>query len=133
MRIVSLGVVVGVLATSLMGCRDSAAPSSPERIEVTRLDAPSTVAPGASVDAVLTVGIGCGLRFDHITEVRSGSEITLTAWGKRLTLPPNTFCIDIRVEEPHTYRLEPPFPSKFTIVVPPIESGTSLTQEVQVQ
>lgn len=133
MRIVSLGVVAGVLVTSLVGCRDSAAPSSPERIEVTRLDAPATVAAGASVDAVLTVRIGCGLRFDHITEVRSGSEITLTAWGERLTPPANTACILIPIEEPHTYRLEPPFPTTFTIVVPPIQSGASLTQEVQVQ
>jgi hypothetical protein len=135
MRIVSLGVVVGVLVTILVGCTDSAAPppSGIARIGVAKLDAPTTVALGSPVDAVLTVEVGGCVSFDHITAARSGSRITLAAWGKTATLPPNAVCMAYLIQEPHTYRLDPPFPTKFTIVVQPIQFGVLLSRDVQVQ
>lgn len=97
------------------------------------LDAPATVAPGASVDAVLTVEWGGCVVFDHITEVRSGSQIELAAWGRELSIPPGAFCTDQAIQTPHTYRLEPPFPTKFTIIVQPITFEVLLERQVLVQ
>ena len=137
MRIVSLGVVVAFLATSLMGCSHSAdsvgPPDGSGKLAVRTLDAPATVAPGTPVDAVLTVEWGGCVVFDHISEVRNGSQIELAAWGRQLSIPPGAFCTDQAFQTPHTYRLEPPFPTKFTIIVQPITFGVLLTRDVTVQ
>jgi hypothetical protein len=137
MRVVSLGVVAGVLVTSLIGCSHSpdsiGPPDGLRKLAVAKLDAPATVAPGAPVDAVLTVEWGACVVFDHISEVRSGSQIELAAWGRQLSIPPGASCTGQAFQTPHTYRLEPPFPTKFTIIVQPVTFGVLLTRQVQVQ
>jgi hypothetical protein len=137
MKIVSLSVTLAVIVTGLGACSEPVGPANqnPEiqQIPVVRLEAPATVAPGTSVDAVLTVEVGGCASFDHITEVRSGSQISLAAWGKVFVPPPNAACEDYAIQEPHTYRLDPPFPPKFTIIVQPVSFGVLLTRDVTVQ
>ena len=130
------GLAVAAVVTVLMGCTDSAGTKEPtelKRLPVSKLEAPATVSAGASVDVVLTVGRGACEAFDHVSEVRDNSQITLAAWGRDLAIPPGAACPDILIEEPHTYRLDPPFPARFTIVVQPIHFGPLLSREVQVQ
>src|ERR1700686_4683892 len=97
MKTVSLGVVVAAMLAGLGACSDSEAPATQDplihQIPVVKLDAPATVAPGASVDVVLTVEVGGCVGFDHIAEVRSGSQINLAAWGKSFVPPPNAACV----------------------------------------
>jgi hypothetical protein len=131
------GLAVAAIVTVLMGCMDSAGPTKEptqfQPLPVSKLEAPATVTAGASVDVVLTVGRGACVAFDHISEVRGDSQITLAAWGRELMIPPGAACIGILIEEPHTYRLDPPFPSRFTILVQPVQFGPLLSREVQVQ
>src|SRR5258706_13706562 len=137
MRIFSLGIALAAMVTGLGACSVWAGPANknPEivQIGVHKLDAPATVAPGGSLDVVLTVEIGGCTSFNHITAVRSGSQISLSAWGKVFTPPNNGFCPDNLLYEQHTYRLEPPFPTKFTLIVQPISFGVLLTRDVTVQ
>jgi hypothetical protein len=137
MRSVSLGVVVGVLATSLMGCSHSpdsvGPPDGLRKLPVAKLEAPATVAAGASIEAVLTVESGGCVVFDHISEVRNGSQIELAAWGKAIVIPAGTSCTDQAIRTPHTYRLTPPFPTQVTIIVQPVTFGVLLTRQVTVE
>jgi hypothetical protein len=123
--------------TGLGACSDPAGPANqnPEivRIGVDKLEAPATVAPGAPVDVVLNVEVGGCTSFDHITAVRDRSRISLSAWGRVFTPPNNGYCMDYLRIEPRTIRLEPPFPTKFTIIVQPIAFGVLLTRDVTVQ
>jgi hypothetical protein len=132
MKTASLGLVVLAVTMGLVGCNESAAPTSQvKRIAVSKLEAAATVAAGAPLDVVLTVEIGGCATFDHISESRSGSQIDLKAWGVVPDSPCATL-MNLKLE-PHAYRLEPPFPTTFTIVVQPIQFGILLTREVQVQ
>jgi hypothetical protein len=137
MKTVSLGLALAVIVSGLGACSDPAGPANqnPEivQIGVNRLDAPATVALGAPIDVVLNVEIGGCTSFDHITAVRGGSEINLSAWGKVFTPPNNGFCMAYLLHEQHSIRLEPPFPTKFTIIVQPITFGVLLTRDVTVQ
>jgi|SRR6266853_5331135 len=137
MKTVSLAIALAVIVAGLGACSDSAGPGrqNPEivQIGVDKLDAPATVAPDAPLDVVLNVEVGGCTSFDHITAVRSGSQINLSAWGKVFTPPNNGYCMDYLLHESHTIRLEPPFPTKFTLIVQPITFGVLLTRDVQVQ
>lgn len=70
-----LGVVLVVL-----GC-SSTAPGDPVLLQVSKIDAPASVAAGSSFGVNLTVGVGDCLVFDHIEARRSESDIILTVWG----------------------------------------------------
>ena len=130
------GLAVAAVVTVLMGCTDSAGTKEPAQshpLPVSKLEAPATVSAGSPVDVVLTVGRGACEAFDHISEVRGDSQITLAAWGRNLASPPGAECPRILIEEPHTYRLDPPFPARFTILVQPVQFGPLLSREVSVQ
>jgi len=130
------GFSVFVIVALALGCRDPAAPkviNHTRLISVSKLEAPATIPAGAPVDVVLTVEVGGCVGFDHISAVRDGSLITLAAWGREAQIPPGAGCMAYLMEEPHTYRLDPPFPRNFTIVVQPIQFGVLLTRDVQVQ
>ena len=136
MKCVRSGLAIAVVITVLTACTDSAGTNELGQLHllpVSKLEAPATISAGASVDVVLTVGRGGCETFDHISEVRGDSQITLAAWGRDVAIPPGDGCVRILIEEPHTYRLDPPFPARFTIVVQPIHFGPLLSREVQVQ
>ena len=129
--------IPAIVALSL-GCRDSAAPVSSKDIRpiaVSKLEAPVSASPATAFDVVLTVEVGGCVGFDHISEVRGGSQITLTAWGREFHPPTGGACLDYLKLEPHAYRLDPPFPSQenITIVVQPVQFGVLLTREVLIQ
>jgi hypothetical protein len=134
---VSSVLLLGVLASSLAGCRDSRAPSAPSEfvlLGANQLSAPATIALGSSLTVVLTVYTGSCLHFDHIDESRRGATITLAPLGiEQKDLPPNTACTSELRLEVHSYQLDPPFPQKFDVVVPPSQFGASVSHAVTVQ
>jgi hypothetical protein len=133
MKTLSLGLAVAMSMTISVGCRDSGGPDQYARLQVTKLEAPATVAAGASVDVVLTVGFGSCITFDRISEGRDGAQINLVVWGRQHIPPGNGSCPDILLTEPRAYRLEPPFPPRFTVVIPPVFGERLLTQDIEVQ
>ena len=137
---VSSVLLLGVLAGSLAGCRNSSEPSSPSApsefvlLGAYQLNAPATVAAGSSLTVVLTVYTGSCLHFDHIDESRRGTTITLAPFGiDQVDLPPNTACTTELRLEVHSYQLDPPFPQQFDVVVPASRFGASVSHTVTVQ
>jgi hypothetical protein len=134
---VSSALVLGVLAGSLAGCRNSSEPRAPSEFVLLgayQLSAPATVAAGSSLTVLLKVYTGSCLHFDHINESRRGTTITLAPFGiEQVDLPPNTACTSVLMLEEHSYQLDPPFPQQFDVVVPASLFGASVRQAVTVQ
>lgn len=100
---------------------------------VSKIDAPARIAPGASLSVVLTAVSGGCARFDRIETHRSASGANITVWGVNPAIGnPGMACTaDIR-NEPHTVTFDPPFASTFTISVNRPQQNP-LTATVQVQ
>jgi hypothetical protein len=129
-RILSIA-LLGLLVTPT-GCNPFAPDQSVE-LEVSKLDAPASIAPGSSFAVVLTVVLGGCLSFDRIDVDRSTTHATFTVWGKDASKGrKDIVCPDILIEELHTYQLNPPFANPFQITV---NRGplTPLTATVQIQ
>jgi hypothetical protein len=123
--------VAGVTALSI-GCNPFA-PDQSVVLGVTKLDAPATVSPGSPLNVVLTVTTGGCKTFDHIEVERTASSASLTVWGRDGAKgAKNVACPAYIVDTPHSYQLNPPFQSPFTIQV---DRGrvSPLTATVQVQ
>ncbi|PYO07483.1 MAG: hypothetical protein DMD30_10940 [Gemmatimonadetes bacterium] len=109
-------VVVAVVAA---GACNPFAPDQSVVLDVTKLEAPATIAAGSPLTVVLTVTTGGCKTFDHIAVERETYAAALTPWGtdgaigkKDVSCP-----TDIR-ETPHSIQLEPPFGSPFLVLVP---------------
>ena len=107
-----------VVAVITVGGCNPFAPDQSVVLDVESLDAPATIAPGASLTVVLTVTTGGCIVFDHITALRGTSGAQLVAIGRNTAKGrPNVSCpTDIRTD-PHSYTLNPPFDSPFTVTV----------------
>jgi hypothetical protein len=109
------------------------APDQSVILGVQRLDAPASISAGSSLTVVLTVTTGGCLGFDHIEAERAASGVSLTAWGRDASKGRNDIvCPAVIISEPHSYQLDPPFQSPFTVTV---NRGTlsPLTATVQIQ
>ena len=100
---------------------------------VSKIDAPASIAPGASLSVVLTAVSGGCARFDRIETQRNASGASVTLWGVNPAIgnPGMPCTMDIRSER-HTLTFDPPFASTFTISVNRPQLNP-LTATVQVQ
>jgi hypothetical protein len=85
---------------------------------VSKIDAPASIAPGTSLSVVLTAVSGGCARFDHIETQRNASGASITVWGVNPAIgnPEMACTADIR-NEPHTVSFDPPFATTFTVSV----------------
>ena len=132
MRTVSLFALFSVLVGTLGGCNPFA-PNQSVVLDVTKLDAPPTIASGDALTVTLTVTVGGCKSFDHIAVSRDLSGASFTAWGRDAAKGRTDIMCpqDIRYE-PHSYMLLPPYRNPFTLQV---QRGrlAPLTTTVQVQ
>jgi len=127
MKTAWFGFVAACGVFALAGCHESTAPISTPRLRVTKLEAPTVIAPGSSVTVVLTVDTVCGFGFDRISETRSQSQVTLTAVGRN-RIPPMG-CLEHF--EAISYVIQSPLPSRFTVVVNQPGDLLPLTAEIE--
>ena len=108
--------VVGAIPFSI-ACNPFA-PDQSVVLGVSKLDAPATVSPGSPLTVVLTVTTGGCKTFDHIEVERTASLASLTVWGRDGAKgAKNVACPAYIVDTPHSYQLNPPFQSPFTVQV----------------
>ena len=113
-----LSAIVFAVAAAIWGCRNPFAPDQSVVLDVTQLDAPTTISTGSPLSVVLTVVTGGCKSFDHIEAQRQAASASLTAWGRDGAKGrKDIMCPDNIVYEPHSYRFEPPFQSPFTVTV----------------
>jgi hypothetical protein len=114
-----LGFAVGVLLVVSAGCRDAAANNDLVVLNTQTLDAPTTIAPGATLTLGLNVEVGGCFTFDHIESSRTASAVTLTAWGRdiRAGITDRAIMCPTLFLESHEYQLDPPFENPFTVQV----------------
>jgi hypothetical protein len=120
------------LGASLLGCRNSADVSDVSDsviLPAVKLEAPSTIAPAATLTVALTLSPGSCTTFDRIDVQRSGSEIRLTAFGVFHGPYP---CVAPR-QLLETVQLAPPFPASFTVVAAQPPGVDPLSTSVMVQ
>jgi hypothetical protein len=117
MKTVSLGLAALVF---LAGC-DGFNPFGPDQsvtLDVSKIDAPTTVASGTPITVVLTVTTGGCLSFDRIEVSRDVSGAHITVWGRDAAKgKTGVLCPANLVNEPHSYQFDPPFADPFTIQV----------------
>jgi len=132
MKTVSLVVVFSGLVSALAAC-NLFAPNQSVVLDVTKLDAPTTIASGDALTVTLTVTVGGCKSFDHVAVSRDLSRASFTAWGRDAANGRTDIMCpqDIRYE-PHSYMLLPPYRNPFTLQV---QRGrlAPLTTTVQVQ
>jgi hypothetical protein len=116
MRRIAVEIIVVALA-GLAACNPFA-PDQSVVLQVENLDAPATIAPGAQLTVVLTVTTGGCTIFDHIAVLRGPSGAQLAAIGLNTAKGKTNYSCpaDIR-SDPHSYTLDPPFQSPFTVQV----------------
>lgn len=117
MRIASLSLAAVVC---LAGCNavDSSAPDQAVTLDVSKIDAPTTVASATAITVVLTVTTGGCLSFDHIAVNRDASGAYMTVWGRDAAKGrTGVGCPTNIVFEPHSYRFDPPFANSFVVQV----------------
>jgi hypothetical protein len=108
-----------VLIGALSGCHDPTSNAGLVELNTQTLDAPATIAPGATLTVSVSVEVGGCLTFDHIQSHRTASQADLTVWGRdirtgitdRAILCPRFFV------EPQEYQLYPPFQNPFTVAI----------------
>ena len=122
------------IGVSLSGCNNSASGSmaiaDPVVLPAAKLDAPSTIGPGSTLTATVTLTPGSCTTFDRVDIKRVGPEVRLTAWGIfHGPLP----CV---APQPlvETVQITPPFPSTFVVIlVQPAGAGADLSATVSVR
>jgi hypothetical protein len=128
-----LGIAAVGFAAVPLACDNPFATDQSLRLNVTEIDAPSTISAGSALTVTLTVQTGGCLRFDHFEIQRRASFASVTAWGEDGAKgKPGMACTaDVRFE-PRSYTFDPPFESPFTVQV---DRGrlSPLTAVVQVQ
>ena len=134
MRIVSSGLTVGLLATSLgFGCSSSTDVSSNSEsviIEAVKLDAPSTIAPATALTVLVTLRPGGCTSFDRITVERAASQVRLTALGTHyLGALPCAFPMPFV----KTVEIAAPFPASFNVIAVQPAGVDPLTASVAVR
>ena len=87
------------VAAVLSGC-DSVGPPELIVLPITRLDAPATVAQGATLVTQLTVQSGGCDDFDRLHVTREAGQVTITAIGLDRSRPDALCTADIRVQSP---------------------------------
>jgi len=117
MKYVLSGIFLVALAAVPLACNPFA-PDQSVVLEVESLDAPATISPGAQITVVLTVTTGGCTVFDHIAVLRGPSGAQLAAIGLNTAKGKTNYSCpaDIR-SDPHSYTLDPPFQSPFTVQV----------------
>ena len=122
-----------LLIAASPGCRNPSA-NDLVLLNTETLDAPTTIAQGATLTLGLNVEVGGCLTFDHIESHRTASHVGLTVWGRdiRTGVTDRAITCPTLFLELHEYQLDPPFQNPFTVEVdrgrlPP------LTATVQVQ
>lgn len=116
MKSALLGVAAFALA-STTGC-GLLGPDQSVVLGVAEIDAPVTIAPGASLSVVLTVETGGCRRFDRVETNRSESGANITVWGRDGAKGRDDIMCpqDLRTER-HSVRFDPPFAPVFTVSV----------------
>jgi hypothetical protein len=108
-----------VLIGTLSGCHDPTSNAGLVELNTQTLDAPTTIAPGATLTVSLNVQVGGCFIFDHIQAQRAASQVDLTVWGRDIRAgitDRGIMCPTFSVES-HEYQLDPPFQNPFTVVV----------------
>ena len=132
--VLSATFAIALVGASLSGCSSSGSSSTaiadPVILPAVKLDAPSTIGPGATLTAIVTLSPGSCTTFDRVDIARVGPEVRLTAWGVfHGPLP----CV---YPEPlvKTVQVTPPFPSTFVVIaVQPAGAGADLSAMVNVR
>jgi len=128
-------ILIGTLAISLVGLM-ACNPFGPDQsvmLEVDGLNVPSSIGPGSSLTVGMSVQTGGCLIFDHIAVLRRGSSANFVALGRNTAKGrPNVTCPAFVRSDVHTYTLDPPFESPFTVTVRS-ESLPPLSATVTVQ
>jgi len=108
-----------VLPFSSSGCHDPTSNAGLVELNTQTLDAPTTIAPGATLTVSLNVEVGGCLTFDHIQAHRTASQVDLTVWGRdiRTGITDRAITCPRFFAEPHAYQLDPPFQNPFTVVI----------------
>ena len=124
------------MAVMALGVASACNPLAPDQsvvLGVTKLDAPATISASSPLTVVLTVTTGGCTSFDHIAVARDASGASLTAWGIDASKGRKDIaCPAYIADTPHSYKLDPPFQSPFTVQVPRGRLSP-LTATVQVQ
>jgi hypothetical protein len=117
MKSVLSGLFVIALAAVPLACNPFA-PDQSVVLQVENLDAPATIAPGAQLTVVLTVITGGCTVFDHIAVLRGTSGVQLVAMGLNTAKGKTNYSCPAYIRsDPHSYTLDPPFQSPFTVQV----------------
>jgi hypothetical protein len=123
-----------LLSASSLACHNPAASDDLVLLNTQTLDAPTTIAPSATLTIGLHVQVGGCLRFDHIESLRTASHVDLAVWGRdiRTGITDRAITCPTYFLELHQFQLDPPFQGPFVIVV---DRGrvSPLTATVQVQ
>ena len=117
MKTVSSAVAVSTVLLCLFGCN----PFEPDQsviLGVTKLDAPASIAAGASFAVTLTVQTGGCTSFDRIEVQKTSSSVRLVPWGKDARVGhKDIMCPDVIYDTPHTLQFNPPFDNPFQVYV----------------
>ena len=128
-------ILIGTLAISLVGLM-ACNPFGPDQsvmLEVDGLNVPSSIGPGSSLTVGMSVQTGGCTIFDHIAVLRRESSAHFVALGRNTAKGrPNVTCPAFVRSDVHTYTLDPPFESPFTVTVRS-ESLPPLSATVTVQ
>ena len=133
MKLVSLGLVLLVVASAPLGCRNPFADQSVV-LGVSDIDAPSAARLGAPVTVVLKVVLnGCD-EFEHIGQLRIDSQVVLMPVGTNAAVGrKDVMCPQWINTEVHSVVIENPPPPPFTIAVvqprgaPPLRAEIALS------
>ena len=125
---------IALVGASLSSCNGAAsgpmAMADPVILPAVKLEAPSTIRPGATLTVNVTLTPGSCTTFDRVDVNRTGSEVRLTAWGIfHGPLP----CVS---PQPvlETVQVAPPFPASFIVTfVQPAGAGADLSAAVTVR
>jgi hypothetical protein len=117
MKYVLSGMAVVALLAVPLACNPFA-PDQSVVLEVESLDAPATISPGAQLTVVLTVTTGGCTVFDHIAVLRGPSGAQLAAMGLNTAKGKTNYSCPAYIRsDPHSYTLDPPLQSPFTVQV----------------
>jgi hypothetical protein len=114
-------IAVVFVAVAIVAINVACNPFAPDQsvtLDVSKIDAPTTVANAIPITVVLTVTTGGCTSFDHIEVNRDLSGAHMTVWGRDAAKGrTGVACPANIVLEPHSYQFDPPFANSFTIQV----------------
>ena len=108
---------IAIALAGLVACNPFA-PDQSVILDVDALNIPTSIAPGSSLTVGLSVQTGGCKIFDHISVLRRASSAQFIAMGRNTAKGrPNVMCPAYIRSDVHTYTLNPPFQSPFTVRV----------------